>query len=49
MNYFLENYVSALLKKFMNKDTNRAVREALCTDLPETMPKYMGLLIHFED
>lgn len=49
MNYFLENYVSSLLKKFLNKETNRAVREYLGENLPSELPKYMGLLINFED
>lgn len=49
MNYFLENYVSAILKKPLGKTTNRSVREMLDQDLNEDQPKYMSLLIKFED
>jgi hypothetical protein len=32
----------------MNKDTNRSVREELCKELPIDLPKYIGLLMNFE-
>ena len=49
MNYFLENYVSTLIKKYLGKDTNRSVRELLSQNLPTNMPKYMSLLCRYED
>eukprot|EP01006_Ploeotia_vitrea_P033567 TRINITY_DN65581_c0_g1_i1.p1 TRINITY_DN65581_c0_g1~~TRINITY_DN65581_c0_g1_i1.p1 ORF type:complete len:132 (-),score=5.48 TRINITY_DN65581_c0_g1_i1:554-949(-) len=49
MNYFLENYVSIILKKYLGKTTNRAVREQLEQNLPPNLPKYMALLTNFED
>ena len=49
MNYFLENYVSAILKKHLGKTTNRSVRELLDQNLSKDYPKYMALLIKFED
>ena len=49
MNYFLENYVSQILKKPLQKLTNRAVRETLEQQIPKEYSKYMGLIISFED
>ena len=49
MNYFLENHVSKILKVYMNKSTNRAVRKLLEYNLTqEGLPKYLSLLRNYE-
>ncbi|KAL4457089.1 hypothetical protein ABPG74_014727 [Tetrahymena malaccensis] len=47
--YFLENYVSDLLKDKMRKSNNRAVFQEISSTISSGRPKYLKLLNAFED
>ncbi len=52
VNYFLENFVSTLLRYKLNKTNNRAVKRELKASIVKTntfFPNYILLLLKYED
>ena len=49
MNYFLENFISRLLKDKMNLSSGRGVRQELQRNLNPFYPKYISLINNYED